>query len=154
MPVKHGVMIKPIPEDEFHLLDHKIMEIVFSIHKDFGRFCDEKIYQNELAYRCRNTGFETVTTEVPIQVSYEDFFKTYYMDLLINNRVMYELKTVKVITGEHRKQALNYLLLMGMHHGKLINMRPESVQYSFISTKLTKEKRYKFIIDDGQWEDL
>ena len=38
MPVKHGVMIKPITEDEFHLLDHKIMEIVFSIHKYFGRF--------------------------------------------------------------------------------------------------------------------
>ena len=45
-------------------------------------------------------------------------------------------------------------LLMGMHHGKLINMRPESVQHSFISTRLTKEKRYKFIIDDWEWEDL
>jgi len=154
MPVKHSAMIEPISEDEFHLLDHKIMEVVFSMHKDLGRFYDEKIYQNELAYRCRNIGFETVATEIPIQVSYKDFLKTYYVDLLINNRVMYELKTVKVITGEHRKQALNYLLLMGMHHGKLINMRPESVQYIFISTRLTKEKRYKFIIDDGQWEDL
>ena len=51
MPVKHSVMIAPISEDEFHLLDHKIMGIVFSMRKELGRFCDEKIYQNELAYR-------------------------------------------------------------------------------------------------------
>ena len=76
------------------------------------------------------------------------------MDLLLNNSVMYELKTVKAITGKHRKQALNYLLLVGMHHGKLVNMRPQSVQYSFVSTKLTPEKRYKFIIDDREWKDL
>jgi len=44
MTVKHNVMIEPIPEYEFHLLDHKIMEIVFLIHKDLGRFCAEKIY--------------------------------------------------------------------------------------------------------------
>jgi len=154
MPVKHNVIIIPVPEDEFHLLDHKIMELIFSVHRDFGRFCDEKIYQNEIVYRCQNTGFETVATEVPIEVSYKNFVKTYYMDLLIDNRVMYELKTVKVLTGEHRKQALNYLLLMGMNHGKLINMRPQSVQHIFISTRLTKKKRYKFIIDDGGWNDL
>ena len=154
MPVKHSVIIEPTSEDEFHLLDHKIMEIVFSMHRDLGRFCDEKIYQNELAYRCRNIGFETVATEIPILVSYKDFLKTYYMDLLVNNRVIYELKAMKVITGEHQKQTLNYLLLMGMHHGKLINMRPESVQYSFISTRLTKEKRYKFVVCDWKWEDL
>ncbi|MCD6296054.1 MAG: GxxExxY protein [Deltaproteobacteria bacterium] len=98
-------------------------------------------------------GFETVATEVPIQVSYEDFTKLYYMDLLINNGVMYELKTVKAISGEHQKQALNYLLLTGMQHGKLVNMRPQSVQYNLVSTRLTPEKRYKFTIDDREWKD-
>ena len=66
MPIKYSEMIKPVSEEEFHLLDYKIMELVFSIHKDLGRFCDEKIYQNELVYRCRNIGFKTVATEVPI----------------------------------------------------------------------------------------
>jgi hypothetical protein len=40
MPVKHGVMIELISEDEFDLLDHKIMEIVFLMHNDLGRFYD------------------------------------------------------------------------------------------------------------------
>jgi len=154
MPIKHKMAIKPIAESEFHLLDYKIMELVFSIHKDLGRFCDEKIYQNELSYRCKKMGIAKVATEVPIQVSYKDFIKHYYMDLLVNNAVLYEFKAVKNLTGEHQKQALNYLLLMGMQNGKLVNMRPQSVQYRFVSTKLTPEKRYKFTIDDQEWKNI
>jgi GxxExxY protein len=154
MPIKCSVMIESISENDFYLLDHKVMETVFSIHKDIGRFYDEKIYQNELAHRCQEMGFDTVATEVPIQVSFRDFIKLYYLDLLINNRVMYELKAVNAITGEHRKQALNYLLLLGMRYGKLINMRPESVQHSFVSTRLTSKKRFEYTVDDRLWNDL
>jgi len=50
MPVKHSVMIEPISEDEFHLLDHKIMKIVLLMHKDLGRFYDEKIYQKAIQW--------------------------------------------------------------------------------------------------------
>ena len=99
-------------------------------------------------------GFGEVATEVPIRVSYKEFQKHYYIDLLVDGRIMYELKTVEAITGQHRNQAFNYLLLMGMHHGKLINMRPQSVQYNFVSTRLTPEKRYEFAIDEQKWKDL
>ena len=58
------------------------------------------------------------------------------------------------IVGQHQRQALNYLLFMGMNHGKLINMRPESVEYNFVSTRLTSEKRYNFIPDTDNWNDL
>lgn len=68
--------------------------------------------------------------------------------------MIYELKTVKALTGEHQKQTLNYLLLSGMHYGKLVNMRPHSVQHRFVSTKLTVKKRYNFTIDDQEWKDL
>jgi GxxExxY protein len=60
-------------------------------------------------------------------VSYEDFIKVYYIDLLINNAI-YELKTAQILTGEHEKQTINYLMLTGLNHAKLINMRPPSVQ--------------------------
>ena len=153
MPVKYSVTIQHISEDEFYLLDHRVMELVFSIHNNFGRLYDEKIYQNELAYLCQKMGIETAT-EIPIHVSYKDFIKLYYMDILVNHSVIYELKTVQALTGEHQKQVLNYLLLMGVHNGKIINMRTQSVQYRFVSTKLTPEKRYRFTIDDREWKDL
>ena len=126
MPVKHNVVVKRITDNEFYSLDYKIMELVFSVHKDLGRFYDEKIYQDELAYRCKKIGVKKVETEIPIQVSYKDFTKHYYMDLLGNNSVIYELKTVEALTGKHQKQALNYILMVGMRHGKLVNMRTSS----------------------------
>ena len=154
MPIKHSGQVKRLSEDDFHLLDYEIMGLVFSIHRELGRFWNEKIYQNEIANRCQKAGFEKVATEVPIDVSYKDFNKYYYIDVLIDNAVVYELKTVQVLTGEHRKQTLNYLFLMGMQHGKLINMRPSSVEHRFVSTRLTSEKRNDFMIDDLEWQEL
>ncbi len=154
MPISHNVTVKPITEDDFHTLDYEVMSAVFSMHKDLGRFYEERIYQNELAYRCIKMGFGSVDTEVPIHVSYRDFEKVYYMDMVIDDRVVYELKTAESISGQHRKQALNYLLLMGMQHGKVINMRPQSVQSYFISTRLTPDKRKEFNISDQGWKNL
>lgn len=153
MPIQPGVQIKPISHADFHALDYKVMGIVFSIQNDFGRFWNEKIYQNELAYRCRKAGFESVATEVPVHVSYKDFVKDYRIDLLIDN-VIYELKTAQSLAGEHENQTINYLMRTGLRHAKLVNMRTPSVEHRFVSTNITPEKRYEFTIEDGQWLDL
>jgi hypothetical protein len=86
-------------------------------------------------------------------VSFEDFTKVYYIDLLINNAI-YELKTAQFLAGEHEKQTINYLMLTGLNHAKLINFRPPSVQHRFVSTNLTPAKRYDFKVDDEQWREL
>ncbi len=78
------------------------MRIVYDVHNEFGRFYDEKIYQNEIAYRCTLAGFESVMTEVPMQVCHGKFGKSYCVDLVINNAVIYELKTVERIVPDHR----------------------------------------------------
>lgn len=153
MPITHCVASKAISEEDFHLLDYKVMGLAFSIHRELGRFWNEMIYQNELAHRCQHAGFESVATEAPIQVSYQDFSKFYYVDLLIDNAVVYELKTAQALSGEHRKQTLNYLFLLGLQRGKLINMQPASVEHCFVSTRITPEKRYAFMIDDAAWQD-
>ena len=153
MPIRPRVQTKPISYEDFHSLDYEVMGIVFSIHRELGRFWNEKIYQNELAYRCQKAGFVNVATEVPIHVSHEDFIKVYYIDLLINNAI-YELKTAQILTGNHEKQTINYLMLSGLNHAKLINLRPSSVQHRFVSTNITPEKRSDFTVDDEQWLDL
>lgn len=153
MPIKSSIQTKPISYDDFHSLDYEVMGIVFSIHRDLGRFWNEKIYQNELSYRCQKAGFENVATEVPIHVSYEDFIKVYKIDLLVNNAI-YELKTAQILTGEHEKQTINYLMLTGLNHAKLIKMRPPSIQHRFVSTKISPEKRYDFTVAYKQWREL
>lgn len=154
MPIECSVGLNPISQRDFHLLDELVMEQVFAVHNDLGRFHDEKIYQNELSYRCREMGFEEVLTETPIRVSHDTFIKIYSMDLLINNAAMYEMKAANALNQEHRKQALNYLLLTGINHGKLVNMRSQSVQHEFVSTTLTPETRRQFTIDCEKWQEL
>jgi GxxExxY protein len=153
MPISPGVQTQPISADDFHKLDYQVMGLVFSLQRDLGRFWNEKIYQNELAYRCQTAGIERVAAEVPIHVSCEDFTKTYKIDLLIQNSI-YELKTAQTLTSGHEKQTINYLMLTGLNHAKLVNMHPPSVQHRFISTNMTPEKRYHFSINDEEWIEL
>ena len=153
MPIKVSKHVELSSYDDYHSLDYKIMAIVFFIHKELGRFWNEKVYQNELAYRCQKAGFGNVATEVEIDVSYKDFCKFYYIDLLVNN-IIYELKTAQALCREHEKQTINYLMLTGLNHAKLINFRSTSVQYRFISTKITPTKRYNFTFIDEQWRDI
>ncbi|MDZ7262423.1 MAG: GxxExxY protein, partial [candidate division KSB1 bacterium] len=146
--------IKGIGEQEFYEIDYQITGFAYAIHNEIGRLWSEKIYQNELANRCHKAGFKNVETEVPLFVSHEDFYKNYYIDLLIEDSIIYELKTVSRLTSEHDKQVLNYLLLLGLQHGKLINFRPASVQKRFVSTTLCPEDRYSFVLEDRHWFDL
>ena len=143
--------IKRIDEQTFHEIDYQITGFVFEIHNECGRLWREEIYQNELANRCRKAGLANVEIEVPVIVSYKDFCKEYFVDLFVQDSIIYELKTVSILNPEHEKQTLNYMLLLGLQHGKLINFRPVSVQKRFISTTLLPKDRYDVVFKDRHW---
>ena len=153
MPIVCEQDVRVITQDEFHSIDYEVMEQVFGLHNELGRFHDEKIHQKALVSRCRDIGFENLSREVPIHVRCDRFKKTYFVDILVNDSALYELKTVAAIVGSHRTQALNYLLLLGLRHGKIINMQPNSVEYAFVSTTLTPEQRFEFVVDDEEWQN-
>lgn len=154
MPIRTRFQVRHISREEFYDLDYQVMGIAFEIHNEFGPFCDEKIYQVELAERCQKRSLGTVDLEEPIYVSCHGFSKNYYIDLLLNHSVMYELKTAPALTNDHKKQAINYLLLAGLNCGKLINMGTASVQHEFVSTTMTPQERYQFMIHDQHWNNL
>ncbi len=153
MPIKISKNVVPISEKDFQLLDYEIMGISFSIHKQLGRFWNEKIYQNELAYRCRRAGYENVYTEVKLTVSYRKFVKVYFIDLLVNNAI-YELKSVEKISASHHTQTINYLMLSGLNHAKIINFGAKSVESRFVSTKLVPEDRFNLHFEYNRWVNL
>ncbi len=153
MPIKVKKILKPLSHDNFHTMDYRIMGIIYSIHRDMGRFWNEKIYQNELAFRCQQAGINDIATEQEIVVSFRDFRKYYSIDLLINNAI-YELKTAKQLTAAHQKQTINYLMLTRLNYAKLVNLRQPSVQYRFVSTQITPEKRYDYRVDDKRWQNI
>jgi GxxExxY protein len=145
MSVRIDYDVRRLTQDEFAAVAYRVMGQLFDIHRDFGRLFDEEIYQRELLQR-----LPEARAEVPVQVTFDSFCKTYYLDLLIQGAI-FEFKTVEAIVPRHRAQLLNYLLLADTRHGKLVNLRRERVQHEFVNTTLTRADRIAFSIDDSKW---
>lgn len=152
MPITCPLFIPSLTPDEFDELDYRVMGCAFASQNELGRLCEEGVYQRDLQARLRADGFRDVQVEVPIRVSHADFCKSYYLDLVADHAV-YELKTVAALTNEHAAQLLNYLFLLGIHRGKLLNFRPPKVQGRIHATGLSTEKRRAFQFDTARWQD-
>lgn len=150
MPIECPCRIRTLGQDDFHKVDRIIMGLAFDIHNRMGRFFDEAIYQAELATKVRNAGLE-VEREMEVRVSHQEFSKSYFADLLVNEGCIYELKTASGLNGDHQKQLLHYLLLSSLNHGKPINFRGSSVESRFVSTRLDFKSRTNFSIDTQRW---
>ena len=145
MPITPLHPVPRISQEEFKELSYNVMACVFEIHNDFGRYFDERIYKDELSVR-----YPGVEREFPITVAHNDFSYVYYLDLLIRGGA-FEFKTVESLTQRHRGQLLNYLLLLDLAHGKLVNLRSESVEHEFVNATLRPHDRRQFEIDAQRW---
>ena len=99
-----------------------ILDTSIKLHQDLGPGLLESIYEVVLAQRLRNAGLK-VETQKPISfifdgITFENGFK---VDLLVEDLVVIELKSVEVLAPVHSKQLLTYLKLMNLHLGLLIN---------------------------------
>lgn len=150
--VEHGPL-RVLTQDEFHEVDRAVMRIVFDVHNEFGRFLDELLYKREIETRARLLGIPT-DRERRIWVRHGAIEKEYRIDLVFANGAILEAKAVESLAPAHFIQTLNYLLLTGTHHGKLVNLRSERVQWEFVSTQLTHARRHQFSIDDNEWRPI
>jgi GxxExxY protein len=144
--------LRPIDQKEFAQLDYAVMRHAFECQSDLGRLCDEVIYQNDLAARLEAAALP-VRKESPLTVTFRDFTKAYWLDLIVADAGIYELKTVRGFVGKHEAQLLNYLFLCGASHGKLINFRPAQVQSRFINSTLTQTERRQFDVETSRWQE-
>lgn len=154
MPIHTKTPVQRIGQARFHEINEKVMAAAFRIHNELGRFCNEKIYQNALLEACRSAGGSLGRKEVEIQVVHRDFRKSYFIDLLVEQGIIYETKAVEGFSEAHRRQVLHYLMLVDLLHGVLLNFRSRSVQHEFVSTRLTAEKRASFTVHDMGWQAL
>ena len=150
MPIDFPLTPTRLSTDEMRDLDYQVMAHAFNTHHYLGRLCDEKIYQADLASRLEGAGFR-IRKEFPAQISFRDFFADYSMDLIVEDQIIYELKTCSAFTSAHASQLLNYLFLCDFNRGKLINFRPKSVESKFINSTLTTEDRRNFEIHSTNW---
>jgi GxxExxY protein len=139
--------------DEFEQLDYRVMGHAYASQNELGRLCDECAYEADLKTRLLTNGFRSVQTQVPVTITHRDFSKTYFLDLVADD-ALYELKTSAALVGEHETQLFNYLFLLGVQRGKLLNFRPLKVQGKMIATGLTQAERRCFRAFTEDWSDL
>ncbi len=92
------------------------------VHSVLGPGLLESAYQTCLAYELRNRGL-AVATEVPLPVVYESqkLEVGYRIDIVVEGRVVVEVKSVEAIHPIHTAQLLSYMRLSGINVGLLIN---------------------------------
>ncbi|MCK4564501.1 MAG: GxxExxY protein [Verrucomicrobia bacterium] len=148
-----GILIKhpisALSEKVFHRLDYQVMSVAFDLYNSIGNLWDEDDYKVKLLDCCLANGLNA-KSEVQITVAHKEFSKLYFIDLLIEGSV-YELKTMEAVASPHESQTLNYLFLTDTQHGKIINFRPDSLEWRFVSTSLTLDHRKSYNLETDHW---
>ena len=99
-----------------------VVDVSIRIHKALGPGLLESVYQRILAYELRKAGLE-VQTEVPVPVKWDGHIidESFRADMIVNGKVLLELKSIEQTQPVHRKQTLTYIKLADLKLGLLIN---------------------------------
>ena len=101
---------------------YKLLSCAYAVHSALGPGLLESVYEKALTYELKEQGFE-VQNQVPVKIKYKEveFDENLRLDLLVDNRVIIELKSVAEIQPVHYKQLLTYMRLTGIKLGYIIN---------------------------------
>lgn len=103
-------------------ISEKIIGLAIKVHSALGPSLLESAYEKALVYELRNNNFQ-VEIQKTIPILYEEITieEGYRADVIVNNLVILELKSVKQIEDIHLKQLLTYIRLANKKLGLLIN---------------------------------
>lgn len=109
-------------------LSYKIRGAIFNVYKAFGPGLFESVYVAALGVELRNQGL-SCEFEVPISVDYqgEQLGLGFRIDILVNKKVIIEVKSVENLAEVHHKQILTYLKLTNIKLGILVNFNEENI---------------------------
>ena len=109
-------------EFENNSLTDAILSAAISVHRELGPGLLESVYEKCLAFELADRGL-SVTTQQEIPVSYKNlsFDCGFRADLIVDNKVLVELKSIDQLLPVHTAQVLTYLKLSNLRTGLLIN---------------------------------
>ena len=114
-------------------LTFKVRGAIFEVYNELGPGLMENTYEAALGYEFDTLGLE-YKTQVPINVIYKgkDLGLGYRMDMLIEDMLVLELKSVEILTDAHKKQLNTYLKLANKPLGLLINFNTINLNNNII----------------------
>jgi len=103
-------------------LSYEVIGIALALHRNIGPGLLESAYEHALAYDLREAGFN-VKQQVPLPFQYKDIKLDigYRVDILVEDMLIIEIKSVETLAAVHYPQLLTYLKLSGLKLGLLIN---------------------------------
>ena len=108
--------------EELKRLAAEVGQVAYGVHEYFGNGLLEKVYETALAHRLEKNGFR-VERQKPLSVFDKDGYCVgeYFADMVIDGKLIVELKATRALAPEHLAQALNYLKITGSPVGLIIN---------------------------------
>lgn len=110
-------------------LTGKILECCFEVSRELGVGFLESVYEKALFVALKQKGLNAVC-QVPLQVKFRGVIVgDFYADILVEDKVLIELKTVNHIIGGHKAQVINYLKATDIDVGLLVNFGNTKLEY-------------------------
>jgi GxxExxY protein len=122
-------------------LTDKIIKVFYKVYGQLGYGFLEKVYENAMMVESKRDGIQAAG-QSPIRVMYEnEIVGEYFADLLIENKVIVEIKAAKNVVAENEAQLLNYLKATQIEVGLLLNFgpKPEIKRKTFDNFRKTSE---------------
>ncbi len=105
-------------------LTHAVIGCAYRVHNALGAGFLEKVYENALRMELVKAGL-AVKQQHPIPVMYRgEVVGDFFADLIVEEKLIVELKAVQEVAAEHEVQLVNYLTAMAIDDGLLINFGP------------------------------
>ena len=122
--------MKKLGMDELNKITEAIIGAAIEVHRALGPGLLESAYAACLAYELRERGYK-VFQEVPLPLVYKEIKLDcgYRLDLLVNDAVIVEVKSVESLAPVHEAQLLSYLKLVDCKIGLLINFNVKMLKY-------------------------
>lgn len=110
-------------------LTRRILEACFEVSNELGSGFLESVYQNALMIALKEKGFD-VQAQAALSVQFRgQTVGQFYADILVEDKVIIEIKAVSALTGEHQSQVINYLKGTGKEIGLLVNFGRPKIEY-------------------------
>jgi len=101
---------------------------IFEVNKVLGSGFLEKVYENSLLTELKSRGLKA-ENQSPLKVKYKgEIVGDYFADIIVEDKVLVELKTVDKLHKIHEAQLLNYLKVSGIQVGLLVNFYHPNVE--------------------------
>jgi len=110
-------------------LSYKVVGLAMEVHTKLGYGFLEKVYENAMMVLLRREGI-AARQQAAINISFEgQSIGEYFADILVDDKIILELKAGERIANEHKAQVLNYLKATGKRLGIILNFGKKSLEY-------------------------